>query len=41
MYKYTLKNPSCTDIRVEATDRFGTTYTCSEVTADYDYTLME
>ena len=41
MYKYTLKNPSCTNIRVEATDRFGTTYTCSEVTADYDYTLME
>ena len=41
MYKYTLKNPSCTDIRVEATDRFGRTYTCTEVTADYDYTLME
>ena len=41
MYKYTLKNSSCTDIRVEATDRFGRTYTCTEVTADYDYTLME
>jgi hypothetical protein len=41
MYKYTLKNPNCTDIRVEATDRFGRKYVCSEVTSDYDYTLME
>ncbi len=41
MYKYTLKNPNTTNIRVEATDRFGTKYVCSEVTADYDYTLME
>ena len=40
MYKYTLKNPNCTNIKVEATDRFGNTYTCSEITADYDYTLM-
>ena len=40
MYKYTLKNPNCTNIQVEATDRFGTKYTCSEITADYDYTLM-
>ena len=40
MYKYTLKNPNCKNIRVEATDRFGTKYTCSEITADYDYTLM-
>lgn len=40
MYKYTLKNPNCTDIRVEATDRFGRKYTCSEITGDYDYTLM-
>lgn len=40
MYKYTLKNPNCTNIRVEATDRFGTKYTCSEITSDYDYTLM-
>ena len=41
MYKYTLKNSNTTDIRVEATDRFGRTYVCSEVTGDYDYTLME
>ncbi len=41
MYKYTLKNPNCTDIRVEATDRFGRKYVCSEVTSDYDYTLMK
>ena len=40
MYKYTLKNPNCTNIQVEATDRFGNKYTCSEITADYDYTLM-
>ena len=41
MYKYTLKNPNTTNIRVEATDRFGTKYVCSEVTADYDYSLMK
>ncbi|MBP3424115.1 MAG: calcineurin-like phosphoesterase C-terminal domain-containing protein [Alistipes sp.] len=40
LYKYTLKNKSA-KIRVEATDRFGTVYSCSDITGDYDYTLME
>ena len=31
MYKHTLKNPNAKSIRVEATDRFGRKYTCSEV----------
>lgn len=40
MYKYKLRNANATNIRVEATDRFGRKYTCSEITGDYDYTLM-
>ena len=40
LYKYTLKNKSA-KIRVEATDRFGTVYSSSDITGDYDYTLME
>lgn len=40
MYKYTLKNPNASAIRVEATDRFGKTYTSSEIIGNYDYTLM-
>ena len=31
MYKHKLKNPEAKDIRVEATDRFGRKYTCSEI----------
>lgn len=37
IYKYTLKNPNAS-IRVEAYDRFGTKYTATEITEDYDYT---
>ena len=40
MYKYTLKNKNA-KIRVEATDRFGRTYTATDVIGDYDYTLMD
>ena len=40
MYKYTLKDKKA-EIRVEATDRFGRTYTATEITGDYDYSLME
>lgn len=39
LYKYTLKNKNAA-VRVEATDRFGRTYSQTEITADYDYTLM-
>ena len=39
MYKYTLKNPSA-KVRVEATDRWGRTYSASTFTADYDYSVM-
>ena len=39
LYKYTLKNKSA-KIRVEATDRFGRTYSCDKITEDYDYSLM-
>jgi hypothetical protein len=39
MYKYTLKDKSAT-IRVEATDRFGRTYVQTQITGDYDYSLM-
>lgn len=37
IYKYTLKNPNAS-VRVEAYDRFGTKYTATEITGDYDYT---
>ena len=40
MYKYTLKNASA-KVRVEATDRWGRTYSCSTFTGDYDYSVME
>ena len=40
MYKYTLKNSSAKDIRVEATDQWGNVYKSSEIMGDYDYTLM-
>ena len=40
MYKYTLKDKTAT-VRVEATDRFGRTYSATQVTGDYDYSLME
>lgn len=39
MYKYTLKNKNAA-IRVEATDRFGRTYSTSDIVGDYDYSLM-
>lgn len=39
LYKYTLKNKNAA-VRVEATDRFGRTYVQSEITQDYDYSLM-
>lgn len=42
MYKYTLKNPKATNIRVEATDRFGRTYKQNRIIKkDFDYSLME
>ena len=31
LYRHKLKNPKAKDIRVEATDRFGNVYSCSEV----------
>ncbi|MBQ9138224.1 MAG: calcineurin-like phosphoesterase C-terminal domain-containing protein [Alistipes sp.] len=40
LYKYTLKDKNAS-VRVEATDRFGRTYSCSTITADYDYSLMK
>ena len=40
MYKYTLKDKTAT-VRVEATDRFGRTYSATQFTGDYDYSLME
>ena len=40
LYKYTLKNKNAS-IRVEATDRFGRTYTQTQIIGDYDYSLME
>ena len=40
MYKYTLKNKNA-KVRVEATDRFGTVYSTSTFTADYDYSVMK
>ena len=40
LYKYTLKNKNAT-IRVEATDRFGRTYSQSKIMDDYEYTLLE
>ena len=39
LYKYTLKNKKAA-IRVEATDRFGRTYSCDKIMADYEYDLM-
>ncbi len=41
MYKHTLKNPDCTTIRVEATDRFGRVYSISEITENYDYSIIK
>ena len=39
MFKYTLKNKNA-QIRVEATDRFGRTYSSTDIIGDFDYTLM-
>ena len=39
LYKYTIKDKSAT-IRVEATDRFGRTYSTTDIIGDYDYSLM-
>ena len=39
LYKYTIKDKNAT-IRVEATDRFGRTYTSTDIIGDYDYSLM-
>ena len=39
LYKYTLKNKNAA-IRVEAVDRFGTVYSETSITADYDYSLL-
>ena len=41
MYKWTLKNANAKNIKVEATDIWGRTYTCSEITGDYDYSVMQ
>ena len=38
MYSYTLKDKNAS-VRVEATDRFGRTYSTSEITDGQDYTL--
>ena len=40
MYKYTLKNKNAA-IRVEATDRFGRTYSQSVITGNYDYSTAK
>ena len=40
MYKWTLKNANAKDIKVEATDQWGNTYSCSTITGDYDYDIM-
>ena len=40
MYKWTLKNPNATHIKVEATDQWGNVYSCSDITGDYDYSIM-
>lgn len=40
LYKYTLKNKNAA-VRVEATDRFGRTYTETKIIGDYDYSLMD
>ena len=39
LYKYTIKDKNAA-IRVEATDRFGRTYTSTDIIGDYDYSLM-
>lgn len=41
MYKWTLKNANAKNIKVEATDIWGRTYTCSQITGDYDYSVMQ
>lgn len=40
MYKWNLKNPNAKSIKVEATDQWGNVYTCSDITGDYDYSIM-
>jgi hypothetical protein len=40
LYKYTLKNKNAS-IRVEATDRFGRTYSQTKIMDDYEYTLLD
>ena len=40
MYSYTLKDKNAS-VRVEATDRFGRTYSTSEITDGQDYTLAK
>ena len=40
LYKYTLKNKNAS-VRVEATDPFGTVYSATTITEDYDYSLMD
>jgi hypothetical protein len=37
---YTLKNKNAS-IRVEATDRFGRTYSQTKIMDDYEYTLLD
>ena len=40
LYKYTLKDKNAS-VRVEATDRFGRTYSQTKIMDDYEYTLMQ
>ena len=39
LYQHTLKNPKAKNIRVEATDRFGRKYTCSDIVENSDSDL--
>ena len=39
LYRHKLKNPKAKDIRVEATDRFGNRYSCSEIISNRDKDL--
>lgn len=40
LYKYTLKNKNAA-VRVEATDRFGRTYSQTKIMDNYEYTLLD
>ena len=37
LYKYTLKNPAAKNIRVEATDSYGNTYSSDQFIPDNDF----